>query len=431
MTTAQSAAHGGRVGGRTTWLAWSLCAVSLALMALSVVLIVLGRTASFPPSPTGLTAASWTRQLADVLGALGAPILGALIAWHRPGNRYGWFWCALGLASAVTSVTAAYAVYALLVAPAKLPGGLMAAWLSSSIAWIPLGLRVFVILLFPDGRLPSPRWRPVGWALGLAVAWLTIHSALKSGELDSFPFWTNPVQIGQPVPEGVLDQLALWSFTILLLSGIFLGPAAVLSRFWRARGQERQQLKWFAVIGALLLARVVVEGFVPEEEHPLGLAVASAGFLWAMYAAIGIAVLRHRLYDIDRLLNRTVVYGLLTVILAVGYAASVLVLGQLFGQDRSSLAVAGATLAMAALFQPVRHRLQDAVDRRFNRRRYDATRTIEAFAAHLREQVDLDTLSAELLAVVDQTMQPTTASLWLRPPTTAHNVSASPRAQGA
>jgi hypothetical protein len=240
MTTAQAAAGGGRApAGKTTWLAWWLCAVSLTLMALSVALIVLGRTAVFPASPTEWTAASWAEQIAGIVGALGAPILGALIASHRPRNLYGWLWCALGLASAINSA-AAYAVYALLVAPGRLPGGF--------------------------------------------------------------------------------------------------------------------------------------------------------------------AALRHRLYDIDRLLNRTVVYGLLTAILVLGYVASVLVLGQLFGQGRSSLAVAGATLAMAAVFQPLRHRLQDAVDRRFNRRRYDAARTMEAFTARLRAQIDLDTLSEELLAVVDQTI---------------------------
>jgi MFS family permease len=417
MTTAQAAAGSGRVlVRRTTWLAWSLCAASLALMALSVLLIVLGRTAIFPSSPAGWTAASWTEQIASVLGALGAPILGALIAWHRPGNRYGWLWCALGLASAVSSVTAAYAVYALLVAPAELPGGLVAASLTGSVTWVAQGLVPFAVLLFPDGRLPSPRWRPVGWALGLAVVWLALAAALTPGPLESFPFWNNPVEIGQLVPEGVAAQLGGWSWTIFLVSSILIGPAAVLFRFLRARGQQRQQLKWFAVIGVLVVAEVVVTGFFPEEEEPLALAVVEAMFLWATYAAIGIAVLRHGLYDIDRLLNRTVVYGLLTALLAMGYAASVLVLGQLFGQDRSSLAVAGATLAMAAVFQPLRHRLQDAVDRRFNRRRYDAAGTVEAFTARLRAQIDLDTLSRELLAVVDQTMEPTTASLWLRPP---------------
>jgi hypothetical protein len=418
MSTARAAAGSARVPVRkTTWLAWSLCAISLALMGLSILLIVLGRTASYPRSPTGWPAASWTEQIASVLGTLGAPILGALIASHRPGNRYGWLWCALGLASAVSSVTAAYAVYALLVAPTELSGGLIAAWLTSSVAWIPLGLRVFALLLFPDGHLPSVRWRPVGWALGLATVWLAIHTALAPGPLESFPFWTNPVEIGRLVPEQVA-MLGMLSWTILLLSGIFVGPAAVLSRFWRARGQERQQLKWFAVIGALVLAQVVVEGFVAEEEHPLALAVVSAMFLWAMYAAIGIAVLRHRLYDIDRLLNRTLVYGLLTVLLGSVYAAVVLAVGQGFGGaggDPPSWAVAGATLTVAALFQPARRRVQAAVDQRFNRRKYNAAKTVEAFSARLRDEVDLDALAAELLAVADKTMQPTMVSLWLRP----------------
>jgi MFS family permease len=417
MTTAQAAAGSGRVPVRkTTWLAWSLCAVSLALMAFSILLIVLGRSASFPSSPTEWTAASSAEQIASVVGALGAPILGALIAAHRPGNRYGWLWCGIGLASAVNSVAAAYAVYALLVAPDGLPGGLATAWLASCVTWITQGLWPFAFLLFPDGRLPSPRWWPVGWALGLAVAWLTLASALGPGPLESFPFWTNPVMSSAVIPGPIAAAFGDWSWSIYLLSLIFIGPAAVVFRFWRARGQQRQQLKWFAVVGALVLAQVAVTGFVREEQDPLALAIGFAILNWATYAAIGIAVLRHRLYDIDRLLNRTVVYGLLTAILAMGYAASVLILGQLFGQDRSSLAVAGATLAMAAVFQPLRHRLQDAVDRRFNRRRYDAARTIEAFAARLRAQTDLDTLSRELLAVVDQTMEPTTASLWLRPP---------------
>jgi hypothetical protein len=417
MTTARATAGGGRAPvGKTTRLAWSLCAVSLALMGFSILLIVLGRTASFPPSPTEWTAASWPEQIASVVGALGAPILGALIAAHRPSNRYGWLWSGIGLASAVTSAAAAYAVYALLVAPGGLPGGLAAAWLATSVTWITQGLLPYAFLLFPDGRLPSPRWWPAGWALGLAVAWLTLAAALQPGPLESFPFWTNPVSIGAVVPEPIAAGFGNWSWTIYLLSLIFIGPAAVLFRFWRARGQQRQQLKWFALVGALVLAQVVVTGFVPEEKYPLALAIAFALLNWAIYAAIGIAVLRHHLYDIDRLLNRTVVYGLLTAILAIGYVASVLALGQLFGQDRSSLAVAGATLAMAAVVQPLRHRVQDAVDRRFNRRRYDAARTVEAFTDRLREQVDLDTLNEELMAVVDQTMQPTTVSLWLRPP---------------
>jgi two-component system NarL family sensor kinase len=287
MTTAQAQAGGGRVPvGKTTWLAWSLCAVSLALMALSVLLIVLGRTASYPASPTEWTAASWAEQIAGIVGALGAPILGALIASHRPGNRYGWLWCALGLASAVNSAAAAYAVYALLVAPGRLPGGLATAWLASSVTWIVQGLGPFTFLLFPDGRLPSPRWRLVGWALGLAVVWLTLAAALGPGPLESFPFWTNPVIGSAVIPESVASTLGDWSWTIYIASVVVVGPAAVLVRFLRARGQPRQQLKWFAVVGGLVLAQVVVTGFVPDEEYPLALAVGFAILNWAIYARL-------------------------------------------------------------------------------------------------------------------------------------------------
>ena len=182
--------------------------------------------------------------------------------------------------------------------------------------------------------------------------------------------------------------------------------ASLVVRFTRSRGLERQQLKWFvyaAGLGvAVLVLPIPLPDFLEWTLAPVGLSVAAA-----------VAVLRYRLYDIDRLINRTLVYGLLTLLLGAGYAAVALVLGQLAGRD-SSLAVAGATLAVAALFQPARRRVQQLVDRRFNRRRYDAAKTIEAFSARLRDEVDLDTLTGELLAVAGQTVEPTTASLWLR-----------------
>ena len=184
-------------------------------------------------------------------------------------------------------------------------------------------------------------------------------------------------------------------------------------RFRRSRGVERQQLKWFTYAGALLLLTIPVGAYLPAS---LGDAVFGLLIAFVPIAA-GIAVLRYRLYDIDRLINRTLVYGLLTAMLGLVYAAAVLVLGQVFGgvsRDPPSWAVAGATLAVAALFQPARRRIQAVVDRRFNRRKYDAAKTVEGFTARLRDEVDLDTLSTELLAVVDQTMQPTMASLWLR-----------------
>jgi hypothetical protein len=192
--------------------------------------------------------------------------------------------------------------------------------------------------------------------------------------------------------------------------------AAVVSlivRFRRSRGVERQQLKWFTYAGALVLLIPLIGFVVPS------LANGAFVLVGALPIAVGIAILRHRLYDIDRLINRTLVYGLLTAILGALYAGVVLVLGQLFGgigAEPPSWAVAGATLAVAALFQPARRRIQAVVDRRFNRRKYDAARTVEVFSVRLRDEVDLDTLSAELLTVVDQTVQPTQASLWLRPP---------------
>jgi hypothetical protein len=419
MTAPHAAASGGRVPARrAARLAWLLCAASLTLMTLSIMLLLLWRGARFPLPRVDWSAGSWAEQLAAVVGSLGAPVLGAIITSYQPRNRYGWVWCAIGLTAAVGSITAAYAGYALLTVPG-LPGAVAVAWLSNSVTWAAQALWLFAWLLFPDGRLPSPRWRPVGWAAGIVLVGSAVLAAIAPGPLASFPFVTNPVGIGGAAVEPVTGTLGFLFWNIWVLLAVVVAPVAVLMRFWRARGQERQQLKWFAVVGVLALGQVVATDYVQEEDHPLATAVVAALLSWAIYAAIGIAVLRHRLYDIDRLLNRTLVYGLLTALLGVGYAGLVLVLSQMFGgvtSDPPSWAVAGATLAVAALFQPARRYVQHAVDRRFNRHRYDTAKTIEAFSARLRDQIDLDTLSRELLAVVDQTMEPTTASLWLRPP---------------
>jgi hypothetical protein len=209
----------------------------------------------------------------------------------------------------------------------------------------------------------------------------------------------------------VVNQLSLVFTTVTVV----VCAGSLVVRFRHARGVERQQLRWVALAAALMVPAAVVV--------LAGVALAATGMVtWAITAwaaglplAIGAAVLRYRLYDLDRIVSRTLAYGLLTVLLGGGYAAVVLGLGQLLGRDAGSLVVAAATLAVAAAFQPARRRIQRLVDRRFNRRRYDAARTVAAFAARLREQVDLDALSAELLAVIDQTMQPTQVSLWLRP----------------
>jgi hypothetical protein len=219
----------------------------------------------------------------------------------------------------------------------------------------------------------------------------------------------NPIGVtGADIDAAPLSTILSGLLLLLLAAAI----VSMVVRFRRSSGIERQQLKWFTYAGVLVLLAPLSNSLLP------GLYNAPYLLVIALPISVGIAVLRYRLYDIDRVINRTLVYGLLTALLAGVYAAVVLVLGQVFGGvggDPPSWAVAGATLAVAALFQPTRRRIQAVVDRRFNRRKYDAAKTVEAFSARLRDQLDLDTLSTELLQVADQTMQPTTASLWLRP----------------
>jgi hypothetical protein len=246
----------------------------------------------------------------------------------------------------------------------------------------------------------------------LVVAFLT--SALAP-----MPLYPEYPEIGNPLGVAALADGPLTAAfpvgALLILAGLMAGAGSLLSRFRRAHGLERLQLRWLAWGAALAavallvaLTALVVQGDSVVLQAAVGICVA------LLPLATGAAILRYRLYDLDRIISRTLAYGLLTVLLGLGYAGIVLGLGRLLPQG-SSLAVAAATLAVAAVFQPARRRIQQTVDRRFNRRRHDAGQTIQAFSARLRDQVDLDTLTAEVLAVVDQTMQPTQASLWLRP----------------
>lgn len=292
-------------------------------------------------------------------------------------------------------------------------------WPGPGTVWIVPGAlaATFLLLLFPSGQLPSPRWRPVAWLSAAGLGLLTLSAAVDPAVLtDMLPATPNPLEpMGAPRVAAALQGAG----AVVLFASMLASAAAFLLRLRHATGVERQQLKWFAYVCAMV---VIGQVFGPVAQAlgaqgnwvwvPLLLAIAGIPI------SIGVAVLRYRLYEIDRIINRTLVYGLLTAVLGVAYAGVVLTLGQLFGglgAEPPSWAVAGATLAVATLFQPLRRRIQSAVDRRFNRRRYDAAKTIEAFSGRLREEVDLDTLSAELLAVVDQTMQPTQSSLWLRP----------------
>jgi hypothetical protein len=341
------------------------------------------------------------------------PTVGALIASRRPGNAVGWICCAIGPSIALAVAPLEYAGYAV-AHPGALPAPAWVGWPASWAWYVALGLlSTFLLLVFPTGHLPSRRWRPVAWAAGAITIVVSLTAAFAPIPLDDgLP----------PNPLGIQQLARAWELLVpigvLLLGALTVASAASLVvRFRRARGEERQQLKWFTYGAGVLTVLLAVSAVSPALNARIPLLVVAAA-LAAPPLAIGVAILRYRLYDIDRLINRTLVYSLLTAVLGLGYAGVVLVLGQLFGgvtSDPPSLAVAGATLAVAALFQPARRRIQALVDRRFNRRRYDAAKTMERFSVRLRDQVDLDTLTAELLAVVDQTVEPTKATLWLRP----------------
>jgi hypothetical protein len=387
---------------RWTWLAWAILAVFALSMILAIILAVANGTFQQDAG----------NQLLLVLGFSAFMVVGAVIVAHRPGNAIGWIFSAIGLLAVTGQLASEYAIYAYATRPGSLPGATLAAWYGSWPWWLILTLTlVFTPLLFPTGRLLSPGWRPVAGLAGAATAVLTALASFRT-ELEVAPgqVIANPIgvaAVGNPEESPAIPQLII---LLVVLAALAFG--SLVMRFRRSHGEERQQLKWFTYAGAVLPLSVVGDAL----PAPVGDLVTVVPIIF-LPVATGIAILRHRLYDIDRLINRTLVYGLLTAVLAGVYAGAVLVLGQLFGGvggDPPSWAVAGATLAVAALFQPARRRIQGVVDRRFNRRKYNAAETIDAFGARLRDHVDLDTLSAELLAVVDQTMQPTTASLWLR-----------------
>jgi hypothetical protein len=282
-----------------------------------------------------------------------------------------------------------------------------------SLSWIPFILlpATFLLLLFPDGRLLSPRWRPIGWCAAVAISGGFITQALTPGKLEDYPQVTNPFG----VTSSVLDPLTGLSF-LLILVAIVGSSASLIIRFRRAEGVQRLQMKWLAFAGAVaaavfpiaVLAYSVADGAVSN--------VAIMLSVLGLPVAAGVAILRYRLYDIDVVINRTLVYGALTATLAASYLGSVLLLQlALSGLTAGSgLAVAASTLAVAGMFTPARSRIQELVDRRFYRRKYDAARTLETFAARLRDEVDLGALDAELRDVVAETMQPAHVSLWLR-----------------
>jgi hypothetical protein len=396
---------------RRSWpavLAWSLCALALLLFATYPVLDRLARDAGRPD-----LAMLAPFVVAPTLAALTASTVGAVLASHRPLHPVGWLLLTLGLCMAGGGVIAGYLPYTVIIRPGALGGAGLLARIYTPLTNLALAALGLVLLLTPTGSAPSPGWRRWGFASAAAMAALAVAATVAPGSVDARALAVEG-PVGPPAFGGalaVLSQLALATAILIILGG----AGSLVTRFRRARGVERQQLRWVALAAALTGVAMLATALLVAVGN-----LALAGWTSVLGTvflplATGAAILRYRLYDLDRIVSRTVAYGLLTLLLGGGYAAVVLGLGRLVGHD-SSLVVAAATLAVAAIFQPARRRLQAAVDRRFNRRRHDAAGIIERFGGHLRDQVDLDALHDELLAVVDQTMQPTRASLWLRPP---------------
>jgi hypothetical protein len=402
--------RGDRTRSRSTsWLAWGLWLL---------VVLVWGLVIAFLLANDGLTTRELTVAVALWVPFLAFATVGAVILARRPGNRIGWLCWAIGFTITVafwgsTQVSVVLANQDRSSAWVLLPQLGTMAYFGTL-----LGLVPFLVLLFPTGQLLSRGWRPVAWALGLVLGLYLTAVLLTPGPINlNLP--DNPDNpLGIESAEGLLrlvQTMAGVAAPVLALAAL----ASVVVRFRSARGEERQQLKWFTFVVAAELVLLPGLGSVAEQVAPeVGALVVFPASISLIPIAIGLAVLRYRLYDIDRIINRTLVYGLLTVLLGATYTVSVFGLGQLLSPatGESALAVAASTLVVAALFQPARRRVQAAVDRRFNRRKYNTATTIQAFSTRLRDQVDLDTVSTELLAVVDQTMEPTQASLWLRPP---------------
>jgi hypothetical protein len=407
---------GGPRARATTWLAWALWTLTLMSFVVMGVFRFLNSSTptADPRNPLVLDFGFW-------LLFVSFATVGALVASRWPKNAIGWIFCWLGLSFSLGSASEEYALYALVTEAGSLPGAQGMVWLTAwfggpiVFAWFAL-----VFLLFPDGHLPSRRWRPAIWLELVAVVCL-VAWAFEPGALGNLGLVHVSNPFGVQGAAALLRTLGLIGLLVTLAVAV-AGGISLVVRFRRARGVERQQIKWFAFSGVVFCAVFAAGPFL----WALPQAPATA-WIWPVLflagastipVAVGIAILRHRLYEIDVIINRALVYGSLTATLVLVYAGSVVGLQSVFrgltGQE-STLAVVASTLAIAALFSPLRRRVQALVDRRFYRRKYDAAKTLAVFNLRLREKTDLDFLRDDVLGVVRETMQPAHASLWLRP----------------
>jgi hypothetical protein len=428
----EEARQRGRGAGRTSahatlWLAWSLAGLCVTMFLVSVLLYVLARSAQLP---SGLRANIALIDMLTSLPVLAFPLVGALLASRRPRNPIGWICLADGLLWTFLGMINYYGIYGL--AQTKSIPFPVAVYALGQWLWVPtVGLlAIYLVLLFPDGRLPSRRWLPLAWLSGAVIALLSVAEGITPGPIADLGGVRNPFGLeGQPwVAEAANAILVV--FLVCILASV----VSLVLRYRHSLGEERQQIKWIAfaasVVGlgfvSAIASGLIVRAFAPESWGSTNTPPFWFDLLFSMVQlsfggvpiAVGIAVFKYRLYEIDLLINRTLVYGSLSVLLVATYFGSVVGLQHVFrtltGQG-STLAVVTSTLAIAALFNPLRHRVQAFVDRRFYRAKYDATKTLEAFSAKLRDETDLEALNAELIGVVRETMQPSYVSLWQRP----------------
>jgi hypothetical protein len=392
---------------RTTQLAWFLFALGIIPALIAIVLFAFVEVSNAAFSAATL---------------LLYPAVGALIAYRRPENLLGWLLLATGIANSLSGLGQAYVQYASSVG--SLPAEMWLEWVSNVLTFPTfLTMFTFILLLFPAGRLLSRRWRPLAWLAAALIVAIVLYQALAvtGSTADNGAHYRNPMYVA--AIGDMLRPLRLIGFLGELF--VLVGSLIALGlRLRRSRGIERQQLKWFVYVATVSVVAFIFSGLCATID-PTNQGGIIGGVFWftavfgiemGLPAVVGLAIVRYRLYEIDRVINRTLVYSILTAILVGTDLLLVVVIERLFQPvaSGSDLVVAGSTLAVAACVQPLRRRIQTTVDRRFYRHKYDAVRTVEAFSARLRDEIDLDALLAELGGVVKETMQPAHLSLWLR-----------------
>jgi N-terminal 7TM region of histidine kinase len=378
------------------WVAGCAAAGSVALIGGGVALAYVDRHL-VPASLTGWTVSNISQQVVNAAVA----VIGFVLASRRPENRIGWLFLAAGLTLSVSTFSGQYGLHALVADPGSWPAGRAFAWLSNWLSLIPAVILAFLLLLFPTGYVRSRRWRPAAWFIGGVLGFTTVWLLIAATSL-----WAHPFTSGQGW-SGVIGLLFLIT-AVLLSAALLVGVAALVVRFAKSSGEERLQLKWCAAAALVLVVVFVASIWV---NSAIVNVLQSVAFV-CLWTAIAVAVLKYRLYDIDQIISRTLAYAIVTGLLVGVYAGLVLLATQVL-TIKSPVAVAGSTLVAAALFSPLRSRVQRAVDHRFNRARYDSDQTVAAFAGRLKDAVDLDSVRNDLAEAVDQALEPAHVSVWI------------------